>query len=498
MVRKKPRGRMRRAGTETRAQIHALDRAVYSAVASTPSPVLDRWMPKLTNAADHSALWLAVAGALALTGRSRPRRAALRGVVTIGATSLIANQLAKRLHHRERPLRDAIPLGRLSRRSPRSSSFPSGHSASAAAFAAGVSAEMPALGVPLQALAGLVGFSRVATGAHYPSDVAAGFLLGSSVAAIGRRLVPPVPLPPKSQPRELDQVEPRPTGDGVVLVVNPASHSGRGADLARGVRRKLPHMRVVELAADDDVEAVMAAAAGNARVLAVAGGDGTVRAAAQAAIDHDLPLAVFPAGTFNHFARAVGTFPANRTVQAIQRGDVGRVDVAYVNDEIFLNTASVGAYTDFVRIRERLEKRIGKPLAALMAVWRLLPKDRSVAVTVDGRTRDSSLLFLGNGQYQPQGFAPSTREDLQDGLLDLRILDVSTRWSRVVVLLATLTGQLGRVKQYHEVSAPELEISLPNGSARVARDGEVGELADVLRVRSVRRALTVYRARPRA
>ncbi|MDR2293605.1 MAG: phosphatase PAP2 family protein [Microbacterium sp.] len=498
MRQRKSPGGIRRAAAETTAQVRALDRAVYSAVASTPSPVLDRWMPKLTNAADHSVLWLVIAGGLYLTGRGRARRAALRGVVTLGATSLIANQLAKRLHHRDRPLRTLIPLGRLSRRAPASSSFPSGHAASAAAFAAGVSTELPALGVPLQVLAGLVGFSRTATGAHYPSDVAAGFILGSTVAAIGRRLVPPIPSPTRSQPQELDHVEPRPAGDGVTLVVNPASHSGRGAALSQGLRRRLPRMRIVEIGPEDDVAAVMAAAAAEAEVLAVAGGDGTVRAAAQAAIDHDLPLAVFPAGTFNHFARAVGTFPAIRTVQAIQRGTVGKVDVAYANDEIFLNTASVGAYTDFVRIREKLEKRIGKPLAALVAGWRVMSKNRSVAVTVDGRTRDSSLLFLGNGQYQPQGFAPSTRDDLQDGLLDLRILDVSSRGSRIVASLATLTGQLGRVRQYHEVSAPELEITLPSGPTRIARDGEVGELADVLHVRSARRALTVYRSRHRA
>ena len=87
------------------------------------------------------------------------------------------------------------------------------------------------------------------------------------------------------------------------------------------------------------------------------------------------------------------------------------------------------------------------------------------------------------------------REDLQDGLLDVRILDVSSRWSRFVVLLATLTGQLARVKQYHEVSAPELEIALPDGPERVTRDGEVGEASDLLRLRAARRALTVYRAR---
>ncbi|SDM25950.1 bifunctional phosphatase PAP2/diacylglycerol kinase family protein [Microbacterium azadirachtae] len=495
MARRKTTRPVRGAAAEVREQVHALDAAVFSAVATTPSPILDRWMPRLTNAADHSVLWLAIAGGLYLTGRSRARRAGLRGVVTLGATSLIANQLAKRLHHRERPIRSLVPIGRLSRRTPISSSFPSGHSASAAAFAAGVTAELPAAGVPLQVLAGLVGFSRVATGAHYPSDVAAGLVLGSTVAAIGRRLVPPVPPPSVPAPRELDQLPPRPRGEGVTLVVNPASHSGRGAALTRTLRRALPAMRVVELRGSDDVEAVMRRAAAAAEVLAVAGGDGTVATAAQAAIERDLPLAVFPGGTFNHFARTIGADSARHTVQAIRRGTATKVDVAYLNDRIFLNTASVGAYTDFVRIREGLEKRIGKPLAALVAGWRTMRKDRAVSVTVDGTTRESSLLFIGNGQYEPHGFAPNVREDLQDGLIDVRILDVSDRWSRFVVLLATLTGQLARVKQYHEVSAPEFELGLPGGPERIARDGEVGEEGDVLRVRAVRRALTVYRPR---
>jgi len=495
MARRKHESRIRVAAAEARDQVHALDAAVFSAVASTPSPVLDRWMPKLTNAADHSVLWLVIAGGMYLTGRSRARRGAMRGVVTLGVTSIIANQLAKRLHHRVRPIRALVPIGRLSRRTPFSSSFPSGHSASAAAFAAGVSAELPAAAVPLHVLAGLVGFSRVATGAHYPSDVAAGLVLGSTVAAIGRRLVPPVAPPVVPAPRELDQLRPRPRGEGVTLVVNPASHSGRGAALSRSLRRALPKMTIIELHEGGDVDAVMRRAAAGAEVLAVAGGDGTVAAAAQAAIARGLPLAVFPAGTFNHFARTIGADTAKRTVQAIRRGTADVVDVAYLNDKIFLNTASVGGYTDFVRIREGLEKRIGKPLAALVAGWRTMRKDRTVAVTVDGTTRESSLLFIGNGQYEPHGFAPSVRGDLQDGLLDVRILDVSSRWSRFVVLMATLTGQLARVKQYHEASAPELEIALPDGPERVTRDGEVGEASDLLRLRAARRALTVYRAR---
>jgi len=67
---------------------------------------------------------------------------------------------------------------------PLSTSFPSGHSASAFAFASGVGASLPVAAVPLRALATLVAYSRVHTGVHYPADVVAGSVLGGAIAPV--------------------------------------------------------------------------------------------------------------------------------------------------------------------------------------------------------------------------------------------------------------------------------------------------------------------------
>jgi undecaprenyl-diphosphatase len=69
---------------------------------------------------------------------------------------------------------------------PTSSSFPSGHSATAFGFVAAVAPDYPVLSVPLFGLAGVVGYSRVHTGVHFPADVLGGAALGCAIGALTR------------------------------------------------------------------------------------------------------------------------------------------------------------------------------------------------------------------------------------------------------------------------------------------------------------------------
>lgn len=480
-----------------RHQIDALDVATFYAIANTKSPLLDATMPRLTRAADRSVLWIVIAGLMTLTGRPRARRGAARGLVSIAVTSLIANQVSKRLHRRPRPSITQVPAQRLAHRIPQSTSFPSGHSASAMAFAVGAAAEWPALSVPLRMLAGLVGFSRVATGAHYPSDVLAGFALGETIAWLTTKVVPVERIDPMQDDLAVHAGKANPDGEGIALVINPKSGSGRAGKILPEVRRAFPRMRIVELGNDgEDYGQVTRDTAASCEVLAVAGGDGTVQQAAAAAMHNGIPLAVFPAGTFNHFAKDLGMFPLSAAIDAIHAGTYAKVDLGEVNGTIFVNTASIGAYTDFVAIREKYEHRIGKPLAAVVAAARTLGRGKAVRVRVedlDGDTVDAkfSLLFIGNGRYEPRGFAPVHRAALDDSRLDLRVLGVTRLASRARVVLDLFTGRVARNKRYQQFSDAEYHLELPDGPYRIARDGELGEQIDRLDARVLPRALTV-------
>jgi undecaprenyl-diphosphatase len=168
-----------------------LDRRVYTAVAQTDVPALDRPVRLLAEAANFSRLWFAVAGVTAIAGGARGRRAALGGVAAIAVTSFVVNQPMKLLGARARPdrVRAGVPRGRWVPM-PDSSSFPSGHSASAAAFAVAIGVLAPRLRLPLGLSAAAVAGTRVYTGVHYPGDVLAGTVVGMllgrvSAAAVG-------------------------------------------------------------------------------------------------------------------------------------------------------------------------------------------------------------------------------------------------------------------------------------------------------------------------
>ncbi|OBI97179.1 bifunctional phosphatase PAP2/diacylglycerol kinase family protein [Mycobacterium sp. 1465703.0] len=475
-----------------------LDQELFDAIAETDTPLLDTVMPPLTRAADHSKLWVAIGAALLAAGRPSAQRGATRGLVTLAAASLVTNQIAKRIRPRPRPSYDLVPLVRQVRRRPTSNSLPSGHSASAAAFAVGVGLENPPVGFGLALLAGLVGLSRVVVGAHFidhPGPGATARLRvddqhhAGSVGPLRRRDAKRF----GSRKRGFDDRRDKPATQHGQARPDPES----GDHVAGVVRAELPKVDIRELGPDDDPMKVLRSAAERAEVLAVGGGDGTVAAAAGVAIDAGLPLAVFPAGTFNHFAKDIGCDTVAATAEAIRRGHVAYVDLVCLNEShMVLNTASIGAYPTFVQQREKLEKRIGKPLAGLYAMLHTLRKDEPVRICYDNKTLLTSLFFLGNSLYLPTGFAPSRRTRMDDGLIDVRILETGRRFARTRILIALALGRLERSPLYHELQVPEFSFSAVDGPTIIACDGEVGDQYDQASFSAKYRALPVFRPLP--
>ncbi|MFV0126905.1 bifunctional phosphatase PAP2/diacylglycerol kinase family protein [Streptomyces sp. HMX112] len=477
------------------ALLSAWDREVFDRVATRHWPGADPVLPRLSHSANHGLLWFGAAAAIATLGRgARSRRAALRGVASLALASATINTVGKRSVRRPRPLRDAVPLVRQLKRQPITTSFPSGHSASAAAFATGVLLESKGWGVAVAPLAAAVALSRVYTGAHYPGDVLAGAALGVGAAFAVRGFVPtrsqlPAPGRPHATAPAL------PGGEGLVVVVNKGSGS---ADAATVVRDVLPAAEVLECE-PDQVAGELEKAAERCRALGVLGGDGTVNRAAGVAVRHGLPLAVFPGGTLNHFAYDLGIESVHDTCRALAAGDAVRVDLGRFRpgphgraEGYFLNTFSLGVYPELVRLRERWSPRIGGWPAGVLAALRVLRGEHPLEAELRGERHALWLLFAGNCIYRRMGPTPGHRADLADGLLDVRVVQ-GGRLPGGRLLAAALAGPLSRSPVHAAEKLRRLRIAGLAPGTPLAYDGEVTRAPSDLVVDKMDEALTVYR-----
>jgi undecaprenyl-diphosphatase len=432
---------------------------------------------RLTRSANHSLLWFAVASVLA--GRlGINRRGAARAVVAIAGASFSANAVLKPLVPRRRPPAEHLPPYRCLGDPPTSSSFPSGHAASAVAFATAVGMDSPRTGLALAPLAAAVAYSRVHVGVHWASDVLAGAALGATSALLTQRWWP-VRRGDEAAARPHDRVPPLPDGKGLVMVVNPRSGDPNDDPTGR-VREAFPAAKLVLTRPDVDLtEAVEAAMAKvDVRALGVTGGDGTVSTVAALAAAYDLPLVLVPTGTLNHFARDVGVYDLQEAVDASGAGEAVAVDLGVVDVQgdgaprPFLNTASLGCYSDLVQLRERWESRMGKWPAFALALLTVLRRSQPIDVVMNGEPRSVWILFVGNGPYHPRGMVPAWRPCLDSRLLDVRWLRADLRLARTRAFFALILGTFERSRVYGQYETERLDVEL-GSPGMLATDGEL-------------------------
>lgn len=500
----------------------AVDRSLFQLVAERDWPGPDRILPRLSRSANHGRLWFAVAGAIAVCDTPRARRCAVRGLASLAVASATVNTLGKRSVRRPRPVLESVPVIRQLHRQPATTSFPSGHAASAAAFVTGVALESPRWGTVVAPVAAAVAFSRIYTGVHYPSDVLVGAALGVGAAFAVRGIAPTRSQLP-SPGRPLVDAPAMPDGSGLVLVANAGSGSREEPDGTEEaaepeepaalsvVRSLLPKAEIVtcdprsgQLREQLEQAARRAAELGGA--LGVCGGDGTVNTAAGCAVRAGVPLAVLPGGTHNHFAYDLGVEEFADTCRAVQAGDAVAVDLGRFTPQpdgsggddgasrergYFLNTFSLGAYPELVRIRERWAHRIGPWPAGVLAALRVLRTSGPVEAGLGGKERALWLLFAGNCAYRV-GMAPVRRHDLADGQLDIRLVGAG-RWARTRLLVAALTSTVGRSPLHSTRRLRRLLITdIPPGT-HLSYDGEVAKAPRRLLLDKQHEALRVYR-----
>ena len=290
----------------------------------------------------------------------------------------------------------------------------------------------------------------------------------------------------------------------MLLIVNPLSGTNDGGDLVARAEQAFAaagrRLEVIRLRHGDDIAAL--ARNGIDREtdgVIAAGGDGTVSAVASVLAGTATPLGVIPAGTLNHFVKALGVdADLDAALAVILRGGIRAVDVGEVNGRVFVNNSSIGLYPSIVSARTRQQQRLGRGKWPAFA-WALLSALRRypfLFVRLCAGPKQIvcrvPFVFIGNNEYNMEGLRIGTRERLDGGVLGVYMSRGTGRWGLVRLALRALFSRLRDARDLDVVRLAEFSIETPHRRLQVACDGEVHWLESPLMYRVRPRALRVF------
>lgn len=230
-------------------------------------------------------------------------------------------------------------------------------------------------------------------------------------------------------------------------------------------------------------DAAARAAAAASGVLVAVGGDGTLNAAAQAALAHGCHMGVVPQGTFNYFGRGHGIpQDAQAAARALVRGAEMPVQVGMVNGHVFLVNASLGLYPQLLEDRERFKQQLGRRrwVAMLSGLWTLFEWRRQLTLDMeqDGVTRTlrTPTLFVGNSRLQLErvGIDPGVAASIGHERLGAVAIAPTTGTALLALAVRGALGRLGESEQVVSFACKRLTVRPWHARRiKIATDGEV-------------------------
>jgi len=234
-------------------------------------------------------------------------------------------------------------------------------------------------------------------------------------------------------------------------------------------------------------------------IIAVAGGDGTISGVTSVMVGQDRPLGVIPQGTFNYFARSMHIpDDMDGAVDVIAHGQRRPVHVATINDQPFLNNASIGAYPAILKTREGIYRRWGR--SRIAAYWSVLKAlvtfstTLKLTITVDGVAQklNTPLVFAVNNAFQLDQMGLDGQDCIGRGEMVLLVAPDTYRWGLLWHAIALAAG-FARVRaDYEMLSGREIVITSKRKKRSVARDGEISIMRGPYRLQRSAAPLEIF------
>lgn len=212
-------------------------------------------------------------------------------------------------------------------------------------------------------------------------------------------------------------------------------------------------------------------------MIIIAGGDGTLNAAASAVHKVRRSMGIIPTGTANDLARTLH-IPADldKAIRIIAEGNTRAIDLGSVNDKLFFNVASVGLSVELAReLTPDLKRKFGR-IGYALAALRVLSRARPFRVQIDCTDRSVSTFSLqvavGNGRYYGGGNLVSREAAIDDSLLDLYSLEFAHAWRLLLMIWSFRQGKHIEQKDVRGLQGAEFEVRTRRPRP-VNADGEI-------------------------
>jgi diacylglycerol kinase (ATP) len=264
-----------------------------------------------------------------------------------------------------------------------------------------------------------------------------------------------------------------------LLIVNPGSRKGETAHHAavEGLRRHSIEPLCRECGSRDEISSLIAEHGKHVNMIVIAGGDGTLSAAASGVMQAKRPLGILPTGTANDLARTLAIpEDLDGALRIIGEGHTRPIDIGSVNGTLFFNVASIGLSAELAReLTADLKRRFGK-LGYAVAAIRVLARARPFLARIIAADRDLRSFTLqvavGNGRFYGGGNIVTETATIDDGCLDLYSLEFLHAWRLVFLLRAFRRGEHIARREVRGLHGQSFEIQTRRPRA-VNADGEI-------------------------
>jgi YegS/Rv2252/BmrU family lipid kinase len=277
-----------------------------------------------------------------------------------------------------------------------------------------------------------------------------------------------------------------------LFIVNPVAGKGKTLELVPKIKESFDKdkidydIKITEKRGQGETIAREAAQQGYTHIISV-GGDGTAYEVINGIGSGNVVLGILPAGTGNDFVRMT-ELPKDydEILKHFKASKTKRIDIGKANNRYFLNYSSVGIDSEIVKETEDIKKYISGPSAYIVGVFKTLIKykNKEVDILIDGKKirRNIELIAVGNGKYYGGGMKINPSADLEDGLLDICIVNKINKFKFALLFSTVFKGNHTKFEEVEVFKGKEVKI-LGEDSLLLYADGDmIGNTPAVIEV----------------